>query len=124
MKNQRNSIDGISLRRRTSVGRLSAYDDTTIPKQFLKEGATAGLERRQQQKPSHTQAGLSRSDIDESLRRFDNEDGGGKKPRKWFLRKKFFKRLFMLLLLVVVLVGGYVGRILRGEKRAWRRQPD
>lgn len=109
MKNQRNSIDGISLRRRTSVGRLSAYDDTTIPKQFLKEGATAGLERRQQQKPSHTQAGLSRSDIDESLRRFDNEDGGGKKPRKWFLRKKFFKRLFMLLLLVVILVGGYVG---------------
>jgi polyisoprenyl-teichoic acid--peptidoglycan teichoic acid transferase len=107
MKNQRHSIDGISLRRRTSVGRLSNSNDEPVPRQFLKEGA-AHAHKRPDQLPRVSQSGLSRSDIDESLRRFDDEPGA-KKSRRWRPSKKFFKRFFILIFVIIILIGGFIG---------------
>ncbi len=108
MKKQRNSIDGISLRRRTSVGRVSPLSNTKIPTQFLKDEAAASLPKRNSEPKIEKNNSLSRSDIDESLRRFDQETAG-KKSRKWRFNKKVFKRLMLLLLIIIVIVGGYVG---------------
>ncbi len=110
MKKPRNSIDGISLRRRTSVGRVSPLSDTKVPDKFLQDSGAGSLPRRhtQAQPLSEEKKGLSRSDIDESLRQFD-DSSSLKKRRKWRPGKKFFKRLFIGLLLAVVIIGGYVG---------------
>lgn len=107
MKKQHNSIDGFSLRRRTSVGRVPTSSDATVPRQFLKEGA-ARSKNRPDQLPAVRRTGLSRSDIDESLKKFDSETDT-KKSRRWRPGKKFFKRLFILLFIVIILIGGYVG---------------
>ncbi len=108
MKKQRNSIDGISLRRRTSVGRVSPLKDTKVPQQFLKNEAAAGLSKRSPQPSETPRSGLSRSDIDDSLSRFDN-DKGTKKSHKWWLKKKFFKRLLVALIIIFIIIGGYIG---------------
>lgn len=106
MKNQHNAIDGITLRRRTSVGRGQVIDDTSVPTQFLNHAA-AGPTRRDSLPPVKDNR-LKRSDIDESLQKFDS-DKGGKKPRNWRARWKFFKRVVAALLIIAVLIGGYVG---------------
>ena len=108
MKKNRNSIDGISLRRRTSVGRVSARDDTRVPEQFLKEGAANSLNRRDNRPVLSTKGGLSRNDIDESLKRF-NDNLSTKKSKKWRPRKKTIKRFILFIIFICIVIAGYVG---------------
>lgn len=103
-----NSIDGFSLRRRPTASGSGGIDNTSVPGQFLKEGAKAGsaLPRRQNVAPASS-SGLKRSDIDESLQKFDQVEG--KKRRRFRPSKKLFKRIFLFLLVIIVLIGGYLG---------------
>lgn len=111
MAKQQHSIDGFSIPRRARGRGLGASQDTTVPAKFLKDDAPV-------QKPvpsiptrhdkTHNKGGIKRSDIDESLKKFD-EQQPFKRKRSWRPTKKFFKRLFLSLFIILLLVGGYLG---------------
>lgn len=107
MANKHNSIDGFSIRRRPRTNRLS-NESTAVPKQFLKKPVDTPptLSKRVQRKQESD--GIKRSDIDESLKKFDDQPFQ-KKRRKWRPSKKFFKRVAIVLFLIALIIGGYIG---------------
>ncbi len=111
MRSKHNSIDGFSLRRRTGSNRSQTLSDTSLPQRFMKEGVSvqSSVPRRDQLPTPQDKERLSRSDIDESLKKFDKEKEKSNKRRFWRPSKRFFKRLFKLLIVAVILVGLFVG---------------
>lgn len=105
MARKHNSIDGFSIPRRQKSAVLGNASEEKIPTQFLK-GKTnpAAIVSRHEKKHD----GLKRSDIDESLKKFDDEQPF-KKKRGWRPSKKFFKRFFIVIFVILLLVGAYVG---------------
>lgn len=115
MANKHNSIDGFSIRRRPRANRLSS-EDTAVPQEFLKKTVdTPKLPKRTTHKEE--QEGIKRSDIDESLKKFDDQTFQ-KKKKRWRPTKKFFKRFFIVVFLILLIIGGYIGikAIIAGSK--------
>lgn len=111
-KQHNNSIDGFTLRRQRPARRIGEASGTTIPTRFLREGAN-GQEKAKPLEPSQSEESrpsksIRRSDIDESLRKFDDQPFQ-KKKKIWRPSKRFVKRLLISLLIIAVLVGGYLG---------------
>ena len=105
MARKHNSIDGFSIPRRQKSTALGNRGEDTVPAKFLKKKATSETSLPRHTKKAHS--GLKRSDIDESLKKFDDEPF--KKKRKWRPSKKFFKRLFIALFIILLIVGAYIG---------------
>ena len=104
MSKKNNSIDGFSLRRRdeSRVRNLSAEP---LPERFLKDASTKVSPAEHKTKaPKSTGEGLKRSDIDESLKKF--EDKPFKKKKR--ITKKGVKKFFKILAVIVVLIGVFL----------------
>ncbi len=121
MNQNRNSIDGFTLRRRNMSGGTPSQkldvDRLPVPQQFLAQDANGrhqdnSIDQRstsQQVGVSGTAAGQGRltDELNESLRQIDDDQPQKKRgPR---LNKKLIKRIFIGLLVLAVLVGGYIG---------------
>lgn len=118
MRKQQHSIDGFVTRRSgAQVGSLHSSDAKVSQKlnpTTLRELHTAAnTDDRLQAKRT---IGISRSEIDESLKGIDTDaDQGSKKkkvrksPEQKARRKKIVKRVLLLLLVILIAVGGYVG---------------
>ncbi len=121
----RNSIDGFSLRRRnTTAGgpptKLDA-DELPVPRQFLAEPATQqpsnDLNSIDQRPTSSTvgQAGTTAGsgrltdEINDSLRQIDEEDHHKKPKKRFAVSKKGVKRAVIGLLILFAIIGGYIG---------------
>ena len=127
MKNSRKpSIDGFITRNSNSrVDGLHGVD-TGSDKQPKAFKSVRELHAADIQQPNHEQprVGVSKSEIDESLRQIDQPEldkkGRAVKPaqKKWFLRRKVIKRIVILLFVIMVAIGGFVGvkAILAGNK--------
>ncbi len=104
MSKKNNSIDGFSLRRRDE-SRVRNLGAEPLPERFLKD-ATAKVapvaKKSETSKPSTE--GLKRSDIDESLKKF--EDKPFKKKKR--ITKKGIKRFFKILAVILVLIGAFL----------------
>ncbi|MDO8335353.1 MAG: LCP family protein [Candidatus Saccharibacteria bacterium] len=102
MSNKNNSIDGFSLRRR-DTNRVRNLGAEPVPERFLKENATVKPvhESTRHKEPS---AGLKRSDIDESLKKFEEKPFKKKKR----ITKKGVKKFLKILLVIIVLIGGFL----------------
>ncbi len=109
----RPSIDGFTLRRKTSdVGGLQRKNLATpeVPQQFLRskaERTNTAVAHEQHEilpRPEVAQnSGLKRTDIDESLRAVDDDRSSKKKRRKhtsWYRRKSVISACIVVLLLV------------------------
>ncbi|OGL32855.1 hypothetical protein A3F64_01045 [Candidatus Saccharibacteria bacterium RIFCSPHIGHO2_12_FULL_42_8] len=104
MSKKNNSIDGFSLRRRdeSRVRNLSAEP---LPERFLKDASTKVSSAEHKTKaPKSTGEGLKRSDIDESLKKF--EDKPFKKKKR--ITKKGVKKFFKIFAVIVVLIGVFL----------------
>jgi LCP family protein required for cell wall assembly len=122
----RNSIDGFTLRRRnTTTGNSSQKldaDTLPVPQQFLAQPSERPPETTNQthsidQRPTSStvgQAGMTAGtgrladEINDSLRQIDEEKP--QKPKRGFrFTKKGIKRALLILLAIAVLAGGYIG---------------
>lgn len=119
MTRSRHSMDGFIPRRPNADAAANRYersgDQTTLArpssdsqkKPIKHETPTPGL------KPSSL-GGLSRSDIDESLREIDDTPASSKKRRRLSLRgprsiKRMIKWLVLLLVIAGIVIGGWLG---------------
>ncbi len=107
MARKQHSIDGFTIPRRARPQEIAGATQG-VPSHFLKDPnkqvtETPKITTRHEKKES----ALKRSDIDESLKKFDDEPFHRKK--RWRPSKKFFKRIFLIILLIGVLIGGYLG---------------
>lgn len=102
MSNKHNSIDGFSLRRR-DTSKVRNLGDEPVPARFLKNTAVTSPDQKAQTTKT-TSSGLKRSDIDESLKKF--EDKPDKKKKRF--NRKSIKRFFKMLLIIIVLIGGFL----------------
>lgn len=104
MSNKNNSIDGFSLRRRDN-SRVRNLGTEPLPQRFLKDTTVtqpkvdAKAESKARTEPA--KSGLKRSDIDESLKKF--EDKPQKKKKR--ITKAGVKRFLKILAVIVVLIG-------------------
>lgn len=101
MSKKNNSIDGFSLRRRDE-SRVRNLGADPVPERFLKNASTKAVpaaEKTELSKPAHE--GLKRSDIDESLKKFEEKPFKKKKR----ITKKGVKRFFKVLAVIIVLIG-------------------
>lgn len=108
MAKRQHSIDGFSIPRRTRQAEVRRTQ-VAVPAKFLKD-PQKGPEPVPTITTRHEkveQGGIKRSDIDESLRQFDDEPFRRKKG--WRPTKKFFKRLLLSLFIIALLIGGYLG---------------
>lgn len=108
MSNKNNSIDGFSLRRRddSKVRNLGAEP---VPGRFLKDNAAlkpadGAKQAASTDKNQVLKSGLKRSDIDESLKKF--EDKPFKKKKR--ITKAGVKRGLKILAVIVVLIGVFL----------------
>ncbi|HEX6258365.1 MAG TPA: LCP family protein [Candidatus Saccharimonadales bacterium] len=113
MNRKPNSIDGFTLRRRSSVGGATpttGRDDMRIPQRFMrsspdaKDPAVINLPKRPEAKPA-----ISKAELDASLADLDTEKKPLKKRRFWPPSKKAIKRFLLILLVLVVAIVGYLG---------------
>lgn len=113
MKKGSSSIDGFAPRRRIkkSEGLHRPSGVGTIAKTNMGE-----LHGRDIQQPNHERprVGVSRGEIDESLKGIDapDEDKKGrtrKTPEQRARRKRRIKRIIILLFVIILLIGGFVG---------------
>lgn len=102
MSNKKNSIDGFSLRRRDD-NKVRNLGSEPVPERFLKNAEVKAAEHHTKPSESH-KAGINRSDIDESLRKF--EDKPFKKKKR--INKKIVKRTLKILLVIIVLIAGFL----------------
>lgn len=102
MSNKHNSIDGFSLRRR-DTSKVRNLGDEPVPAKFLKNSAVTSPDQKAQTIKT-TSSGLKRSDIDESLKKFEDKPRKQKKRLSW----KSIKRFFKILLIIIVLIGGFL----------------
>ena len=130
MKRQPASIDGFSPRRRAGgvdgfhrPSKKPATAHKVAPKPVARELHSGAAATQVEHAPRRV--GISRGEIDESLRGIDDHhDDGGKKrrprksPEQKARRKKRIKRVLLVLLLIVVLIGGFIGAraLLAGSK--------
>lgn len=106
MSKKQHSIDGFSLRRRGNT-RARDLSDEPLPERFLKGHATKKDSSRTLLGDDSVQpkeGGLKRSDIDESLKKF--EDKPFKKKKR--ISKKTIKRFIKLIIIVALLVGAFL----------------
>lgn len=102
MSNKYNSIDGFSLRRR-DVNKVRNLGSEPVPARFLKNTTVTSPDQKTQTMKT-TSSGLKRSDIDESLKKFEDKPIKKKKRFNW----KSIKRFFKILLVIIVLIGGFL----------------
>lgn len=129
----RPSIDGFSLKRRTSdmSGLQGKNSDTyKVPEQFLRPqtermSAVSSTEAPEiLPRPEMVQDnGLRRSEIDESLRAFDDEEPS-KKKKKQRGRKKWYRRKSVIaaILVVALLIAGsayFIGKFISASSRVF-----
>lgn len=105
MSKNHNSVDGFGLRRRDN-SRVRNLGADPVPDKFLKNTSAPSKPSVSKEAPMTKQHGaaLKRSDIDESLKKF--EDKPTKKKRR--ITKKGLKRFFIAVAIILVLVGGYL----------------
>lgn len=126
--NNKTSIDGFVPRNSgTHIGDPRAQTiRTTTPPQPARAGRE--LHAGDEQQPSHrvTRVGVSRSEIDDSLRQIDTPevDRRGRRrktPEERAKKRKLIKRIVLAILIVILLVGGFVGiKALIAGSRAFR----
>lgn len=116
-KREQHSIDGFVPRR--SKGQVGSFQDGETGHRIgptpatLRELHTAN--KATEKGAPRRSSGISRSEIDESLRGIDEPTAGGQKGRKRrspeqkARRRKIVKRVVVVLILIIVAVGGYVG---------------
>jgi polyisoprenyl-teichoic acid--peptidoglycan teichoic acid transferase len=116
MTKQRNSIDGFIPRRNGSqLGGL--HNEESVPRdgptpKTPREIQTSGDGSKHGFTP--TKGGISRNEIDESLKGIDDQltDKKAKKrrsPEQKKRRRKIIKRVLLLILVIIIAIGGYVG---------------
>ena len=102
MSKNDNSIDGFSLRRRDN-NRVRNLGAEPVPQRFLKDN-TAIKPVHQVKAGDTPKTGIKRSDIDESLKKFEEKPFKKKKR----ITKKGIKKFFKILLVIIVLIGGFL----------------
>ena len=110
MARDHTSIDGFSIPRRRRPANINSVGTEKVPARFLKpksENVRASEKLAPRHEKRVDKTGLKRSDIDESLKKFDSEPP--KQKKRWRPSKKFFKRLFLILFIILIIVGGYIG---------------
>jgi polyisoprenyl-teichoic acid--peptidoglycan teichoic acid transferase len=107
MSNKNNSIDGFSLRRR-DTSRVRNLGTEPVPQRFLKENTA--IKPVQNPQAAHTaqhqapKTGLKRSDIDESLKKFEEKPFKKKKR----ITKKGIKRALKILAVILLLICAFL----------------
>jgi len=107
----RPSIDGFSLKRRTTdMGNMHGKppESSQVPQQFLRPQTERANVTNPSEAPeilprpevAQNNAGLRRADLDESLRAFDDEEP--KKKKKQRGRKKWYKRKSVIAAIIIV----------------------
>jgi len=100
-------MDGFVLRREDRQGaiRPALNEKPAIPGQFLQRESTNELASKDNELPRPTGAAISKSEMSESLRAFDNEPPVKKRRFRWITKK----RVAIFLVTLLILIGGYFG---------------
>ncbi|MGO3701609.1 MAG: LCP family protein [Candidatus Saccharimonadales bacterium] len=116
MKKSPSSIDGFSPRRRTGgAGSLHQPNrEKAVPNTKATMRELHGGKDVQQPNHARPRVGISRGEIDESLKGIDDPDTDKKgrvrkTPEQRARRRKRIKRIVLALLFILVLIGGFIG---------------
>jgi len=106
-KRRRQSMDGFVLRRDDRQGaiRPALNEKPAIPGQFLQRETPTESTPVSNELPRPTGAGISKTELSESLRALDNEPPVKKKRFGWVTKK----RVAIFLITLLIIVGGYFG---------------